>query len=166
MSTDKDIKAQRKKKAWLIERIIELQSNAPKNLLMMVEPANLAEIYFKLRDGLKRSRTGIKEDFSNGDDCKTALESKLYNNADKNRYKVEFSNCGTKNGGIMALVFNRQSNMVEEYYFPKGSFKYENIYILYNKESHEPIGKYSPYLKKRYPWNYKKTKNKNENDKL
>ena len=150
-----DLEAIKCEKLWLSDRIRECQPDVPENVLMMVEPGNLAEIYFKLREGLESSETGVGEDFANGDDCKTALDAKLYNKSAKNRYKFEFARCGHKKAGIMALAFNRQSNTVDEYYFPKGSFKLEKIYILYKRDTHEPVGKYAKYLVKKHEWIYK-----------
>lgn len=149
-----DVSTLVRQRDWFVEKIQELLPESPEKLLRMIEPGNLAEIYFKLRDNLEGSAHGIREDFANGDDSKSGLDQDWGNGnaAREKNYRIPFRKCGHKNAGIMALGFNRRSNTVDEYYFPKGSFTAQDIEVNYRKETNEPSGKYSKYLVKRHLW--------------
>lgn len=153
MSSYKDPATLVKQKDWLVPKIQELLPT-PGRVLRMVEPGNLVEIYFKLRDNLPCSEHGIGEDFANGDDSKSGLDQDWGKGspAAELNYRIPFRKCGHKNRGIMALGFNRRSNTIDEYYFPEGSFTAKDIEVNYRKETNEPSGKYSKYLINRYTW--------------
>jgi hypothetical protein len=158
----RDFKAAHCQKTWLCEKIQEMRPNDFKDILMVVPPGTLAEVYFKLKYGLKESSTGFYEDFETGEESKIGIDTSLGKKQPsyKTRYIIAFYEVTKKRGPILGLAFNRRSNMVEEFRIPKSARKGIKsstgfLSIRYESKTHQPVGKYAKYRINTYNWNYK-----------
>lgn len=158
---ERDLKAIHLQKTWLCKKIQEMRPTTPEEILMVVPPGILAEIYFKLKYDLKESETGFYEDFETGEDAKIGISNKIRTNylGKNTTYRIKLSSVSKKRGVILALGFNRFANTVEEFRIPKEArdgikSPHGLLEITYEMESNKPIGKYAKYRVETHNWNY------------
>lgn len=159
--SQRDFRAIHLQKTWLCKKIQEMRPTTPEEVLVVVPPGILAEIYFKLKYDLKESETGFYEDFETGEDAKIGMSNRL-SSSDSGRdtkYRIMLSSVSNKRGVILALGFNRFANTVEEYRIPKEAregikSQHGLLEIRYELESNLPIGKYAKYRVETHDWNY------------